>query len=88
MTDLLLANRNGAEFWRALGRARGYELIERPGFVAALDPVRNGLRVVITSPEPPEAELTELLTSRNWPRVTTKIRSVCSRCHSRRAGCR
>lgn len=70
MTDLLLANQNGAEFWRALGRARGYELIERPGYLAALDPIRNGLRVVITSPQPPEAELTELLKSRPWPRVT------------------
>ncbi|MFC9690477.1 GNAT family N-acetyltransferase [Kribbella sp. NPDC056951] len=73
MNDLLLANKNGAAFWRALGRARGYEVIERPSFVAALDPVRNGLRVVLTSPEPPTAdldELTELLKARSWPRVT------------------
>ncbi|WP_405056720.1 GNAT family N-acetyltransferase [Kribbella sp. NBC_01505] len=75
MNDLQLANKNGAAFWRALGRARGYELIERPGFLAALDPVRNGLRVVLTSAEPPAAdlaELTELLKSRSWPRVTVE----------------
>ncbi|MFF1817842.1 GNAT family N-acetyltransferase [Kribbella sp. NPDC058245] len=73
MNDLQLANKNSAAFWRAVGRARGYELIERPGFLAALDPVRNGLRVVLTSPEPPAAdlaELTELMKSRSWPRVT------------------
>ncbi len=72
MDDLLLANRNGAAFWRALGRARGYEVIERPGFVAALDPVRNGLRVVITSPQLAAAELGELteLQRRPWPRIS------------------
>ncbi|TDD59617.1 GNAT family N-acetyltransferase [Kribbella antibiotica] len=73
MNDLHLANKNGAAFWRALGRARGYEQIERPSFIAALDPLRNGLRVVLTSPEPPQAdlaELTDLLTGRPWPRVT------------------
>jgi GNAT superfamily N-acetyltransferase len=73
MNDLHLANKNGAAFWRALGPARGYELIERPGFLAALDPIRNGLRVVLTSDQPPAAdlaELTDLLKSRSWPRVT------------------
>jgi len=72
MDDLLLANRNGAAFWRALGPARGYELIERSGFLAALDPARNGLRVVITSPQPSAADLAELteLQQRPWPRIS------------------
>jgi GNAT superfamily N-acetyltransferase len=39
--------RNSAAFWAATGRARGHEVIRRPGFLAVAGDERAGLRVLI-----------------------------------------
>jgi GNAT superfamily N-acetyltransferase len=55
--------RNSAAFWAATGRARGHEVIRRPGFLAVAGDERAGLRFLIQQPDlsPDElAEITEL----------------------------
>ena len=42
--------RNSAAFWAATGRARGHEVIRRPGFLAVAGDERAGLRVLIQEP--------------------------------------
>ncbi|MBC3984675.1 GNAT family N-acetyltransferase [Streptomyces sp. AC536] len=52
--------RNSAAFWTATGRARGHEIIRRPGFVAVDGDARAGLRVLIQEPALDPRELAEL----------------------------
>ncbi|GIF45822.1 ribosomal protein S18 acetylase RimI-like enzyme [Asanoa ferruginea] len=52
--------RNSAAFWAATGRARGHEVIRRPGFVAVAGDERAGLRVLIQAPELGADELDEI----------------------------
>nr|WP_201784492.1 GNAT family N-acetyltransferase [Nonomuraea pusilla] len=56
MTDLHLATRNAAALWEALGETRGQEVTRRPGLLG-VGGGRNGLRVILLSPEPAPADL-------------------------------
>jgi GNAT superfamily N-acetyltransferase len=68
LADLHLATQNAAALWSALGRSRGDELIQRPGFQAVDAFARGaGLRVVLVVPDPGAddlANLVELVRSR------------------------
>lgn len=52
--------RNSAAFWAATGRARGHEVIRRPGFLAVAGDERAGLRVLIQEPDLTAAEVAEI----------------------------
>ncbi|MGI5175492.1 GNAT family N-acetyltransferase [Dactylosporangium sp. CA-152071] len=39
--------RNSAAFWAATGRARGHEVVRRPGYLAVVGDARAGVRVLI-----------------------------------------
>ncbi|GGM61582.1 GNAT family N-acetyltransferase [Dactylosporangium sucinum] len=58
---LTLATRNAATFWTAVGEARGYALVRRPGFLAVSGDERAGLRVLTLVPDLSGAELSELI---------------------------
>jgi len=51
---------NSAAFWAATGRARGHEVIRRPGFLAVAGDERAGLRVLIQRAELGAEELAEI----------------------------
>ncbi|MET8834176.1 GNAT family N-acetyltransferase [Micromonospora sp. NPDC004540] len=52
--------RNSAAFWAATGRARGHEVIRRPGFLAVAGDERAGLRILIQQPGLAADELAEI----------------------------
>ncbi|MGW5666507.1 GNAT family N-acetyltransferase [Micromonospora sp. NPDC003776] len=52
--------RNSAAFWTATGRARGHEVIRRPGFLAVVGDERAGLRVLIQAPDLRADEMAEI----------------------------
>ncbi|MET7396122.1 GNAT family N-acetyltransferase [Dactylosporangium sp. NPDC005572] len=58
---LTLATENAATFWTAVGEARGYALVRRPGFLAVAGDERAGLRVLTLVPDLSGAELSELI---------------------------
>jgi GNAT superfamily N-acetyltransferase len=53
--------RNSAAFWAATGRARGHEVIRRPGFLAVVGDERAGVRVLIQEPGLGADELAEIV---------------------------
>lgn len=52
--------RNSAAFWTATGRARGHEVIRRPGFLAVVGDERAGLRFLIQAPDLRADEIAEM----------------------------
>ncbi|WP_238010114.1 GNAT family N-acetyltransferase [Dactylosporangium sp. AC04546] len=58
---LTLATENAVTFWTAVGEARGYALVRRPGFLAVAGDERAGLRVLTLVPDLSGAELSELI---------------------------
>jgi len=52
--------RNSAAFWAATGRARGHEVIRRPGFLAVAGDERAGLRILIQRPDLAANEIAEI----------------------------
>ncbi|GAA4469150.1 GNAT family N-acetyltransferase [Phytohabitans houttuyneae] len=56
----LLQARNSAAFWAATGRARGHEVLRRPGFLAVAGDDRAGLRILIQEPKLGGDELAEI----------------------------
>ncbi|MEV4758660.1 GNAT family N-acetyltransferase [Micromonospora sp. NPDC049559] len=52
--------RNSAAFWAATGRARGNEVIRRPGFLAVAGDERAGLRILVQEPALTVDELAEI----------------------------
>ena len=52
--------RNSAAFWAATGRARGHDVIRRPGFLAVAGDRRAGLRILLQQPSLAGDELAEI----------------------------
>lgn len=60
MSPLLQAVSNAGALWATLGEVRGHEVIRRPGFQAVAGDEHSGVRVLLLSPQPSEAEVAEL----------------------------
>ncbi|MEV4139276.1 GNAT family N-acetyltransferase [Dactylosporangium sp. NPDC049742] len=52
--------RNSAAFWAATGRARGHEVVRRPGYLAVVGDARAGVRVLIQRAGLDTAEVAEI----------------------------
>ncbi|GAA2414506.1 GNAT family N-acetyltransferase [Nonomuraea africana] len=74
LADLRLAVGNAAAFWRVLADVRGYELVERPGFLGVQGDERSGLRIVLLSPSPDEDDVAELTgLAKGWSRGSVLV---------------